>query len=138
VLETTNRIALVTANGSISAMALGNGDIWQVSPAEGFYTWPTWSPDASQLVFSGVSRTPGEPKVSLFAFDVASQTSREFYVDEPGATALLANGVVHYPLWSPNSRHLAFIAGTDRGPALFVDDPSNETYAEAVLHNGPL
>ena len=53
-------------------------------------------------------------------------------------TGLLAEGVVHYALWSPGSTRLAFIALTSKGLSLFLDDLRDSVGAAVVLDRGPL
>ena len=135
-----NLIAYVDIEGKIRTMSPDGLRSNQVSPdSDEFFTWPTWSPDASQLVFSGVlSDDDGLPTISLYASDVDGGNSRVIFVGEPGVATLLAEGVVHYPLWAPNGERLAFIAGTSNGLTLFIDDLSSDPDAEHVLDNGPL
>ena len=103
------------------------------------FTWPTWSPDAKTLVFSAVEGDRGRgPSMSLYSFDTASGESKKLFVGDPGVTGFLAEGVVHYPLWSPDSKRLAFIAVTASGLTLFVDEVSAATDVEPVLDRGPL
>ena len=111
----------------------------RISPETGDFSWPTWSPDASKLVFSGVVEDKGGGlRISLFAFIAASTTLREVYVGEPGVVGLLAAGVVHYPLWSPDSTRVAFIAVASGGLSLFLGDPKDINDATFILDQGPL
>ena len=63
---------------------------------------------------------------------MATNHTREIYVGEPGVAGLLADGVFHYPLWSPDSEQVAFVVVTSRGLTLFLDDLSESTEAEFV------
>ena len=134
-----NRIAYVDLDGQVLSMNPDGSDILSISAGDGFFTWPTWSPDAKTLVYSAVEgdRSSG-PSISLYSFDTASGQSQKLFVGEPGVAGLLAEGVVHYPLWSPDSKRLAFIAVTARGLTLFVDEVSAATDVEPVLDRGPL
>jgi TolB protein len=135
-----NRIAFVDVNGIIHTIRPDGSDVRRVSPEiEGFFTWPTWSPDGRTLVYSGV--TDGEDStlnVSLFASSASGSQNREIYRSEPGIVGLLAEGVVHYPLWSPDSQQVAFISTTSRGLTLFIDDLNSSEEPQYVLDNGPL
>ncbi|MCH7786344.1 MAG: PD40 domain-containing protein [Chloroflexi bacterium] len=134
-----NRIAYVGLDGQIKAVLPNGSDPWQISQGDGFFTWPTWSPDARKLVYSGVVEAGfNERKISLHLFDAVRRTSREIFAGEPGVATLLAEGVVHYPLWSPDSSRVAFIAGTSQGLTLFIDDLGEDVSADAILDNGPL
>ncbi len=133
-------IAYVNPAGEVWTTTPDGTDRQMVSPQlDGFFTWPTWSPDATSIVFSGVTGTgPSDSTSSLFAFDLGGDGPYEIYGGEPGAPGLLAVGVVHYPQWSPDSERLAFVAVTSSGLNLFVDDLSEDAGAEFVMDNGPV
>ena len=46
--------------------------------------------------------------------------------------------MVHYPLWSPDSTRVAFIAVTSQGLSLFLDDLTDSVEAAFILDQGPL
>ena len=134
-----NRIAYVDLDGQIHTVNPTGFDDRRISPEVGFFTWPTWSPDARRLVFSGVvDGNGGDPKISLYALNNTSGRISEIYAGEPGVTGVLASGVVHYSLWSPDSRQLAFVAVTSRGLTLLLDDLQENVDADYVLDQGPL
>ena len=132
-------IAYVTQDGQIRTIKPDGVGRRQVSPQDGFYTWPTWAPDGRSLLFSGIvgGRT-ASPRISLLAYDLESGRRHETYVGEPGVRGLLADGVIHYPLWSPDSSRVAFIAVTSQGLTLLVDDLEENVDADLVLGRGPL
>ena len=135
-----NRIAVVTPDAQIRAYAPdGSGEIL-ISPEEGYSTWPTWAPDGSGMVFSGVARDADDrPVVTLYEYDLAERVPRPIHEGEPGFGGLLADGVLHYPLWSPDSAKLAFVAVTRaHGLTLFVKDMDAPEPPEYVLDQGPL
>ena len=134
-----NQIAFVGLEGQIYTIDPDGSHPRRISPETGVFTWPTWSPDASRLVFSGVFEDEGgNLKISLFAFSAASSSLKELYVGEPGVAGLLAEGVVHYPLWSPDSTRVAFIVFTSQGLSLFLDDLTDSVGAALILDQGPL
>ncbi|MCI0440592.1 MAG: hypothetical protein L0177_15875 [Chloroflexi bacterium] len=134
-----NRIAYVTPDGQIHTINPDGSDARLISDGEGFFTWPTWSPDAKSLIFSGVvERSSQTPRISLFAASVPEGEWHEIFAGEPGVVGLLAEGVVHYPLWSPDSQRVAFIAVTSRGLTLLLDDLADDSAAQFVLDNGPM
>ena len=134
-----NRIAYVDLDGHVLSINPDGSGPRPISQGDGFFTWPTWSPDAKKLAFSGVEGDRGNaPSISLYAFDTSSGETDEVFVGEPGVAGLLAVGVVHYSLWSPDSRRLAFIAVTGRGLTLFVDEVGAAGAADPILGKGPL
>ena len=135
-----NRIAVVTSDGQIRSYQPDGRGERRISTESGYFTWPTWSPDGRSMVYSGVvENADGRPVTTLFLYESATGESRPLYESAPGFAGLLADGVVHYPLWSPDGGRLAFIAATrERGLTLFMDDPSNDEAPEYVLDRGPL
>ena len=134
-----DRIAYVGRDGLIRTVTPDGSDERAVSPLDGFFTWPTWSPDSRRLVFSGLSDDgAGGGRISLFVFDSDVGRPHEVFVGEPGIAGVLAEGVLHYPLWSPDGTQVAFIAITSRGLTLFVDDLDDGDAPRYVLDRGPL
>ena len=134
-----NLIAFVSADGEVMTMRPDGLQVNRITPdVEGFFTWPTWSPDGNTLVYSGVVRQGEELQLNLYASNASGGASRVLYASHPGEVGLLAQGVVHYPLWSPLGERLAFIAIKDGGLSLFIDDLSDSPEAQRVLDDGPL
>ena len=134
-----NQIAFVGLDRQVYTVAPDGSNPRLISPEAGVFTWPTWSPDATKIVFSGVVEDEGgNLRISLFAFNNESRSLRELYVGEPGVAGILAQGVVHYPLWSPDSTRVAFIAVTSQGLTLFLDDLRDNVGAALILDQGPL
>ena len=134
-----NLIAFVNADGDVMTMKPDGLQVSPISPdVEGFFTWPTWSPDGNTLVYSGVLQQDEELQLNLYASEVSGAARRVLYASEPGEVGLLAQGVVHYPLWSPDGERLAFIAIADGGLSLFMDDLRDDPGARHLLDDGPL
>ena len=134
-----NRIAYVIPDGQILSIKPDGSNERTISPELGTFTWPTWSPDARRLVFSGVFRdiTRG-PVISLYAYDDATSLASQMYTGELGIAGILAQGVLHYPMWSPDGSRVAFIAVTSQGLTLFLDDPRDDSEAQYLMDRGPL
>ena len=134
-----NLIAFVDADGDVMTMRPDGLQVNQVSPdVDGFFTWPTWSPDANTIVYSGVVDEGDMLQLNLYASDTSGNANRVLYASEPGEVGLLAQGVVHYPLWSPDGEHIAFIATADGQLSLFRDDLRDDPTARHLLDDGPL
>ena len=134
-----NRIAYVGQDARIRSMDPDGSDEMQISPSEGIFTWPTWSPDATRIVYSGVLPDTGAgPRIGLFAYDSATGLAEELHAGESGFAGFLAEGVVHYSIWSPDGRHVAFIVVTPMGLTLFIDNLEDVVEAQYVLDQGPL
>ena len=135
-----NRIAVVSADGAVSSLRPDGSGQRPISEGDGYFTWPTWSPDGRMVAYSGIVQNAlGQPVTTLFLRDMASEESRALLESAPGFTGLLADGVVHYPLWSPDGRELAFIAATrERGLTLYLDDVTDAYGPVSILDKGPL
>lgn len=140
-----NLIAFVDADGAVKTMLPDGSGVRRISPAvEGFFTWPTWSTDAQTLAYSGVVNADGAAQLNLYAAaldgsgDDDGGLHRVIYAAEPGDVGLLTQGVIHYPLWSPDGTHLAFIAASSDWLSLYIDDLSDDPGALHLLDDGPL
>ena len=135
-----NRIAVVGPDAQIRSYRPDGSDETPLSSGEGIFTWPTWSPDGKTVAYSGIVRNDDEePVVTLFGYGWEDGETRPIHQGEPGYAGLLADGVVHYPLWSPDSSKLAFVAVTERhGLSLFIDEVASDIGPAFVLDSGPL
>ena len=133
-----NLIAYVDPNGQIKTVDPDGSSTTRISPAEGVFTWPIWSPDGSQIVFSGAPpASDGRALLTLYAYQLEDEQTRIIFTNEPGIGPIF-QGVPHYPLWAPDSGRLAFMASSPEGLTLFVTDPRAEVGAGVVLRNAPL
>ena len=135
-----DRIAYVSLQERIRTVRADGTDNVLVSPEEGFFSWPTWSPDGLRLAFSGVDRAePGLEQSVLYELNTFSGRLRHLHRSEPGDLGLVAEGAPHYPYWSPDSSRLAFIGGSSsRGLTLYVDDIRDRAGPRHTLDRGPL
>ena len=133
-----DRIAYTGPDGQIRTVAPDGSDEQRISPDEGFFTWPTWSPDGRRLAFSGVTGGGEEPRVSLYAFNTVNGQLRELHVRESGIRGIVAQGAPHYLIWAPDGSHLAFIGNSNRGLTLYLDDLADDVGPLPTLDRGPL
>ena len=133
-------IAYVTADGQVRTVAPdGSNDTLLSPPGDGFYTWPAWSPDGLIMVFSGVlDGTTADVQIAMFEADVVSRVTKRLHSSPKGFSGLLTADVVHYPIWSPNGEHIAFIGSKDEGLTLYVDDRTDGAPPQELLDEGPL
>ena len=135
-----DRIAYVDNQGQIWTVAPDGSDRKKVSPDElGFYTWPTWSPDARRLAFSGVVGESVEERRSvLFGLNMVSGNLGEIHVGERGFIGFVATNSPHYISWAPDSRRLAFLGTIPIGLRLYMDDVGDDAPPQPVLDQAPL
>jgi len=73
------------------------------------YNWPTWSPDATKIAFSGFS--PDGQSAALYVIDAEGGLPTKLYDNPPEAVGRsVASNSPHYIYWSPDSRNIAFLA----------------------------
>lgn len=132
-------IAYVDMEGQVFTIDPDNSTAGRrISSEDGFFTWPVWSPDASQIAFSGVSQTTiGISPLTLYVSDTKEGEPKVIYVNERGTGPVLES-MPHYTLWAPNSRLLSFMASVPQGLTLFIDDVRDDTDAKVILRNSPL
>ena len=135
-----DRIAVVGPDAQIRTFRPDGSEASLISSGDGFFTWPTWAPNGRDIVFSGiVQNAEDQPVITLFNYQRDEGVARPIYEGEAGFAGLLAEGVVHYPLWSPDSSKLAFVAVTrSSGLALFLVRVDASSVPEFVLDRGPL
>lgn len=134
-----DRIAYVDPDGRVFTVAPDGRDRTAVSPEEGFFTWPTWSPDGRRLVISGVMRDDdGNSVAELYARNSVTGVLRRLHAGVSGQTTVVADRAPHYPYWSPDGNRVAFIGGSPEGLKLFLDDLRDDKAPAFALGNGPL
>ncbi len=140
-ITTVDLVAYVDLQGRVVAAEPDGANPTRLSPEEGFYTWPTWSPDGRSVAFSGVSTEEGRRgPLTLFVRPVGEDGSgeaRSVFVNERGFGPVLPS-MPHYTLWSPDGRWLAIMANTPSGLSLLLDDPQDDEEAAHLLAGAPL
>ena len=153
-LTPVNRIAYVGTDGNLFTIKPDGSDSrrltstdLRVGPRGGIlaqgidsqviYTWPTWSPDSKKLATSRAILSQENITFSVEVVDASTGTTTRVYDNEPGSLGI-AERTPHYLYWSPDSNHLAFLASTLDGLALFINTPGNGKEANRLLEEGPL
>ncbi len=140
-ITTVDLVAFVDLQGRVVVAEPDGSNPTRLSPEQGFYTWPTWSPDGRSVAFSGVSTGEGRRgPLTLFVHPVGEDGSgeaRAVYVNRRGFGPVLPS-MPHYTLWSPDSRWLGIMANTPMGLSLLLDDPQDDEEATLLLAGAPL
>lgn len=130
------RIAFASPDSQIYVVRPEGADLTRVSPPRAAgttenpsagYTWPVWSPDGEQIIFSAAEppasgSTPRYAVLSVNADGTNSEDPIRVYENEPG-TGLIVASAPHYALWSPDGRKLALIVARREGLTLMVAEP---------------
>lgn len=107
-----NRIALIDLNGELVTIAPDGGEPRSLTHGEYFFQFPAWSPDGTRIAAVGGTAD----QVGVFTFEDTDQASQRRWA-APRALFESQNESPIYLFWSPNSRHLSFIAALlDRQP----------------------
>ena len=132
------RIAYAHLDGRIITVRSDGSDPVTISPDGGYFSWPTWSPDGSLLVFSGSeSGNDAFAPLAMYAYDFAKNEGLHIYANEPDMGPILRN-MPHYPMWAPDGKSLAFMASAPEGLTLFVTEPQSDANERMVLVSAPL
>ena len=135
-----DRIAYVGLDDHIWTISPDGADEQQVSGEGRRFTWPTWSPDGTKLVYSEYS-TPDDPvdvsRPVLHSYNTLTGRRREVFAGERG-DAFVERDAPHYPFWSPDGRRLAFIGGAGQTLTLYVDDLRDRSGPTKTLDDGPM
>ena len=105
------QIAYVGLDGQVRTVNPDGSGEQIVSPRTGVFSWPAWSPDSRNLVFSGLTDSAdGLGRPTLFDRDLSTGELARIHVGNPG-DAFVATAAPHYVYWAPDSSRLAFLAG---------------------------
>ena len=133
-----NLIAYADLDGQIITARPDGSAPARLSPDEGFFTWPVWSPDGKQLAFSGVpfmNNAPGG--LTLYHVELDEPVPRAIYENAPGMGPIL-NRMPHYPIWAPDSGSLALMASEPGGLTLLVVNPRKDEAPSVLIRRAPL
>ena len=133
-----NLIAYADPDGRIMISRPDGSAAVKMSPEEGFFTWPAWSPDGTQLAFSGIplrNRVPGG--LTLYHVELDEAVPQAIFENAPGTGPIL-NRMPHYPIWAPDSGSLAIMASTPQGLTLLVVDPREGEAPGVLIRRAPL
>lgn len=110
-----------------------------ISDDNGLFAWPTWSPDGRKLIYSGlINQNKPDQEINLYLFNMETKSETLIELRGHKPQGLLANGLIHYTLWSPDSRSIAIITVTSSGASLFVYHLNDKNPAQLVLGQGPM
>ena len=98
------------------------------------YAWPIWSPDGKKLA---TSRINADSSYSLDVLDTSTGKTTTIYNNE-FQTAPVSRGAPHVMSWSPNSKHLTFLASTQRDLTLFISTPEEQIEPSLLVEGGPI
>lgn len=105
-----NRIVLIDLDGELVTIAPDGSRRRTLTRGEHFFQFPAWSPDGTRIAAVGGTAE----QAGVFTFEDADQA------DQPQAPRALFESRTESPIylfWSPNSKHLSFIAALlDRQP----------------------
>ena len=151
---TVNRIAYVGLDGNIftikpdgtGSQRLTNSDL-RVGPAghilgqapqsQVFYAWPTWSPDSTKLAASHIVEVQGGISLAVEVVDASTGKTTKVYDNEPN-TGPIAQNAAHYIYWSPDSKHISFVAATPTELALFISTPGEGRGPVRLMGKAPI
>ena len=103
-----------------------------------FYTWPTWSPDGQKIAVSRVT-AQGTDSLSAEVYSITNTGQvTKLYQDPPGVTPLIAENTPHYMYWSPDSRHLTFLANGSPNLNLLVSSTDDPEQLLRIINGAPL
>ena len=132
------QIYTVNSDGTDRQLITGSVQFSGLEPETVLFNWPSWSPDSNRVLFSALFS--GEPfaRAALFTADAQGQSTSTLFTSPPGPLSMVAEDTPHYALWSPDSRHVAFLAGDPDGLALYLAPTQGEGKAQVITTGFPL
>jgi TolB protein len=99
-----NRIALITLNGELETISPDGSDRRTLTNGHRFFQFPAWSPDGTRIAAVGGTRE----RAGVFVFE--DQERSYAHQSDPLAVYESEEDVPIYVYWSPDNRHVSFIA----------------------------
>ena len=131
-------IAYVGLDGQVRTVNPDGSGEQIISPRTGVYSWPAWSPDGRNLVFSGLADgSEGQQRPTLFDRDLSTGELARIHVGKPG-DPFVASAAPHYVYWAPDSSRLAFLAGATRALRLYLYDRSGGEPPRTAMDGVPV
>ncbi|MEE9198232.1 MAG: hypothetical protein V3U26_00385 [Dehalococcoidia bacterium] len=104
---------------------------------ESVFNWPTWSPDATRIAYTGFSEQGAFPG-SLYVVNARGGPSRELYQNPPDTVGrFVATRSPHYIYWAPDSQRIAFLAPSSFNLTLFVIKADGSEQARPLANGAP-
>ena len=130
-------IAYADPQGRIRIVRPDGSSPVTISPTEAFSGWPAWSPNGSQVAFSGILSNEDDQVGYALYVRRQDEAAQQVFINQPGAGPILPN-MPHYPLWAPDSSDLLIIAADPQGLTLFLAESVAGVEVDVVLRNAPL
>ncbi len=132
-------LSYVSDQGQIVTVKSDSSNNVIISDENGLFAWPTWSPDGRKLTYSGlINQNEPDQEINLYLFNMETNRETLIGLGYHKPLSLLAEGLIHYTLWSPDSRSIAIITVTSSGASLFVYNLYEKGPAQLVLSQGPI
>ena len=126
---------LLGAEPDVLARQVSTGEA-QVGPTIRYF-WPTWSPTGEHLAVSRIPGTAADSPASLMVLRLQDMRLEPVH-DNPPGSRLVAPDAPHYIHWSPDGRHLTFIAPTNTGLTLYLATLGDPKGPQPVTSRAPL
>ena len=111
----------------------------QMTSVPGFYTWPNWSPDGKDFVFSAILEDPLEVDIlGLFIMNMEDDEAESIYTNLPMLSPSVAPGLLHYPMRSPDSQNLVFVARTPTSQYVYFIRPQGGAIPQYITDGARL